>query len=209
MRTVTKTKIVEEILTGVGNAAGAARPWPAFGDQQVARTLLVVTVFMRNAVAAAIAAFAFAVPAYAAGPGPQRYFAADASRRTVHLTLLAGLDGENNGFNFDGYGRGELLVSVPLGWRLVVECDNRGGMRSSCAVVRDSLATRPAFPGAASPQPLQGLDPGAKASFSFRLTQTGSFRIASLVPGQEQARMWDVLEVTRGGRPSISARPGP
>jgi len=76
-------------------------------------------------------------------------------------------------------------------------------------VVRDSLATRPAFPGAASPQPLQGLDPGAKASFSFRLTQTGSFRIASLVPGQEQARMWDVLEVTRSGRPSILARPGP
>jgi uncharacterized cupredoxin-like copper-binding protein len=39
--------------------------------------------------------------------------------------------------------------------------------------------------------------------------RTGSFRIACLVPGHEQARMWDVLDVVRGGHPSIAARPGP
>jgi hypothetical protein len=164
---------------------------------------------MTKLAVAVAAALAFAVSARAAGSGPQRYFAIDASARTVHLTLLAGLGDENNGFNFDGYGRGELLVSVPFGWRVFVDCDNRGGARASCVVVSDSLATQPAFSGAASPHPVDGLNPGAKASFSFRLTRSGSFRIASLVPGQELARMWDVLEVTRGGRPSISARPGP
>jgi uncharacterized cupredoxin-like copper-binding protein len=45
--------------------------------------------------------------------------------------------------------------------------------------------------------------------FSFVARRAGSFRIACLVPGHEQARMWDVLEVARGGQPSISVRPGP
>ena len=123
--------------------------------------------------------------------------------------LLAGLGTENNGFNFGGYGRGELLVKVPRGWRVVVDCENRGATRHSCAVVKGSLSSRPAFPGAASPSPTTGLAPGAKATFSFRASRLGSYRIACLVPGHEQARQWDVLDVVPGGRPSISARNGP
>lgn len=157
----------------------------------------------------ALGAALLACCATAGGSGPQRYLAVDASRKTAELTLFAGLGDGNGGFNFDGYGRGELLVTVPLGWRLSIECDNRGGARASCAVVSDSLATTPAFSGAASPDPLRGLGPGAKATFSFTVTRGGAFRIASLVPGQEQARMFAVLDVTRGGRPSISARAGP
>ena len=79
----------------------------------------------------------------------------------MHLVLLAGLGGENNGFNFDGYGRGELLVTVPVGWRVVVDCENRGRTRHSCAIVAGSLAARPAFRGAATPAPAAGLQPGA------------------------------------------------
>jgi hypothetical protein len=142
-------------------------------------------------------------------PDPHRFLSWDASSRVAHLTLLVGLGGANNGFNFDGYGRGELLVTIPLGWRVVVDCENRGGARHSCAVVKGSLSTRPVFPGASSPAPITGLAPGAKATFSFRATRTGSFRIACLVPGHEQAREWAVLEVVRGRRPAISARAGP
>ena len=145
----------------------------------------------------------------AAAVGPGRYFSWSAAHRVAHLTLLAGLGGRNNGFNFDGYGRGEMLVGVPVGWRVVVDCEDRGGGRHSCAVVHGSLALRPAFAGAASPNPLTGLSPGSKATFSFVASRVGTYRIASLVAGQEQARMYDVLEVTRGGRPSITARPGP
>jgi hypothetical protein len=148
-------------------------------------------------------------PAAASRPDPHGFLAWDGRRRVVHLTLLAGLGSSNNGFNFDGYGRGELLVRVPLGARVVVDCENRGAMRHSCAVVRGALAGRPAFPGAASPRPAQGLAPGAKATFSFTASRLGTFRLACLVPGHEQARMWDVLDVVRAARPSIAARPGP
>jgi hypothetical protein len=147
--------------------------------------------------------------ATAAASGPGQYFSWNGSSRVAHLKLLAGLGGGNGGFNFDGYGRGEMLVRVPVGWRVVVDCENRGGGRHSCAVVRGALAGTPAFAGAASPQPLVGLSPGAKSSFSFVASRVGTYRLASLVAGEEQARMFDVLDVTHGGRPSISARPGP
>jgi hypothetical protein len=162
----------------------------------------------RVAVAGVVATLVAASTASAAA-GPGRYLSWDATRRVAHVTLLAGLGGGNNGFNFDGYGRGELLVRVPVGWRVVVSCENRGGGRHSCAVVRGALAVTPAFAGAATPQPLVGLSPGAKASFSFVASRVGTFRLASLVPGQEQARMYAVLDVTHGGLPAITARPGP
>jgi hypothetical protein len=150
-----------------------------------------------------------AAPALSAHPQPSQFLSWNAHTRVARLTLLAGLGSENAGFNFGGYGRGELLVRVPLGWRVVVDCENRGGRRYSCAIVRDSLAATPAFRGASTPQPAAGLSPGRKATFSFVASRLGSFRIASLVPGDEQARMWDVLDVVENGPPSISARPGP
>lgn len=152
---------------------------------------------------------AFFASAAAAASGPGQYLSWSASRRVAHLKLVAGLGGGNGGFNFDGYGRGEMLVRVPVGWRVVVDCENPGGGRHSCAVVRGPLAGTPAFAGAASPQPLVGLSPGARVSFSFVANRVGTYRLASLVAGEEQARMFDVLDVTHGGRPSISARRGP
>ena len=153
---------------------------------------------------------AAAVAAALAGkPDPRQFLSVDARSRTVALTLVAGWDSENQGFNFDGYGRGELLVTVPVGWRVRIACVNRGGMRHSCDVVPGPMTAAPAFRGASVPDPVHGLDPGSKAAFSFVASRAGSYRLASIVPGDEEARLWDVLEVARAGRPSISARPGP
>lgn len=149
-----------------------------------------------------------------AGPGPKKpapgqFLQVMAATHAVELTLVAADGGSNNGFNFDDYGRGELLVRVPQGWHVTVHCKNDGPLRNSCAVVSGPFPTAPAFPGATTPSPVVGLGSGESASFSFTPTRTGIYRLASLVAGHMQARQWDVLEVTRGGRPSISARPGP
>ncbi|MGH2971578.1 MAG: sulfocyanin-like copper-binding protein [Gaiellaceae bacterium] len=142
-------------------------------------------------------------------PAPGQFLQIMSAKHAVDLTLIASDGDSNNGFNFDDYGRGELLVSVPRGWRVTVHCKNDGPLRNSCAVVSGPFPTAPAFPGATTPKPVVGLESGQSASFSFVATRTGTYRLASLVAGHEQARMWDVLEVTRGGQPSISARPGP
>ncbi len=151
---------------------------------------------------------ACASPASAGAPPLARWLSWSASQRTVTLVLVAGYDDANNGFNFDGYGRGMLLVHVPLGWRVVVRCENAASSRHSCAIVDNPQTTAPAFPGAASPLPLLGLLSGQSARFSFTASRAGSYRITCLVPGDEQARMWDLLEVGGSGQPSISTRTG-
>ena len=158
---------------------------------------------------AGVLALALAAGVAVSKPDPSRFLTVDARHHVVAVTLIAGYDSSNNGFNFDGYGRGELTVTVPLRWRVRVTCTNRGSLRHSCAVVAGAMNATPAFKGAETPQPALGLSHGGTANFSFTAARLGAFRFACLVPGHEEARMWDVLEVVRSGKPGISARPGP
>src|SRR5437867_6418788 len=98
---------------------------------------------------------------------PVRSWLSWTARRTASLELVAGYNGENNGFNFDGYGRGQLLVRMPLGWHVTVICRNAASMRHSCAIVRGPLTITPAFRGASTPSPTVGLRSGQTARFTF------------------------------------------
>jgi hypothetical protein len=141
-------------------------------------------------------------------PPPHRFLAVDAQRHRVTITLIASYDGENGGFNFDGYSR-FLMWTVPKGWTVRVVCKNRGPLRHSCAVVKGPVTTKPAFRGASIRHPLRGLEAGQTARFTFRASKTGVYRFACLVAGHEQARMYDVLKITRRGKPSVvSLQPG-
>ena len=154
---------------------------------------------LRAVIAEAVVALSLAAKA---PPPPSRFLAVDAARHRVTIRLIASYDGANGGFNFDGYSR-FLMWTVPRGWKVRVVCTNRGSLRHSCAVVHGADSTRPAFRGAATPRPLSGLGTGQTARFTFRAPRTGVYRFACLVPGHEVARMWDVLKITRGGKPSV------
>lgn len=149
--------------------------------------------------AAIAVALALAVPA---PPPPHRFLAVDAPRHRVTITLIASYDGANRGFNFDGYSR-FLMWMVPKGWTVRVVCENRGPIRHSCGVVQGANSTKLAFRGASTPQPRLGLEAGHTARFTFRASRRGVYRFACLVQGHEDARMWDVLKITRGGKPSV------
>jgi hypothetical protein len=135
-------------------------------------------------------------------PPPSRFLAVDAPRHRVTITLIASYDGANGGFNFDGYSR-FLMWTVPRGWTVRVVCKNRGPLRHSCAVVQGAGSAKPAFRGATTPQQRLGLEAGHSASFTFRASRAGVYRFASLVPGDELARMYDVLKIVRRGKPSV------
>jgi hypothetical protein len=150
-------------------------------------------------IAAAVVALSLAAKA---PPPPHKFLTVDARRHRVTITLIASYDGENGGFNFDGYSR-FLMWTVPRGWSVRVLCKNRGPLRHSCAVVQGAASTRLAFRGASTPQPRIGLAAGHAARFRFRASRTGVYRFACLVPGHEDARMWDVLKIVRHGRPSV------
>jgi FtsP/CotA-like multicopper oxidase with cupredoxin domain len=128
-----------------------------------------------------------------------------ASARAANLRLIAAYNNVYGGFNFNGYGKGQVLVAVPRGWRVNVRCmNNSSSMHHSCAIVRGVSGTTPAFPGASSPAAHSGLAPRQTVAFSFLAARLGTYRIACLVLGHEQAGMWDVLDVTRDRIPAVS-----
>jgi hypothetical protein len=159
----------------------------------------------------AVSAFALvAASGSGCGASPQRseplsaWLSFRASAKTVSLRLIAAYNDAYDGFNFNGYGKGQVLVEIPRGWRVNARCvNNSSSMRHSCAIVRGVGGRIPAFPGAASPGLQYGLPPRHTAAFSFLATRVGTYRIVCLVPDHEQEGMWDVLDVTHDRLPAV------
>jgi hypothetical protein len=147
-------------------------------------------------------------PVTGTGPGdqpdPKNFMHVDASTRTAVVTLIAGYPATDYAFNYDGYGSGSLVITVPVGWQVTVQCENRSTIPNSCAIVSGKGDVEPLEPGWSTPDPVHGLGPGKSATFEFTPTKAGSFRIASLVVGSEASGMWADLEVSAGGQPGIS-----
>jgi hypothetical protein len=134
-------------------------------------------------------------------PDPTRYIKVDDASRSAVVTLIAAYPATDFQFNYDGYGSGSLVLTVPAGWQVTVQCENRGTVPNSCSVVRDENSTQPIDASWATPE----LAPGSSATFTFTPATPGSYRIASLVDGHEASGMWLDLEVVTLGRPTLTA----
>jgi plastocyanin len=121
---------------------------------------------------------------------------------TPTLKLEAGSEDANRGLNFDGKYKGQMVVTVPLGWTVNIKFSNQGSINHSAAVVTAS-GTTPVFAGASTPDPTVGTAPGQAAPFTFTASKVGSYRIACLLPGHEGLGMWDSFVVASGGLPSV------
>jgi hypothetical protein len=142
------------------------------------------------------------VGAMAAGCGAQAkpalplrdWVSFSASHRTASIKLVPAYNDANGGFNFNGYGKGEVAVVVPVRWRVTIRCESRTPAgRHSCALVPSPGLIAPSIPGAV----------GREGSFSFSSSRPGVYRMASLVRGDERAGMWDVLEIKQVSRPKV------
>ncbi len=139
-------------------------------------------------------------------PSPEptpNWLIADSSTKSVKLTLIASYNSDNAGFNFNGYDSGKMIVSVPDGWQVMIDCQNHGNANHSCAIVKGAGDQTPAFPGSATPDPTQGAPNGSSQTSTFQTANPGTYRISCLVPGHDGAGMWDTFIVTTGGEPQI------
>jgi hypothetical protein len=137
-------------------------------------------------------------------PDPKTFIKVDQVMHVAVVTLIAGHPATDNQFNYDGYSSGALVLRVPVGWQVTIQCLNHGTVPNSCAIVSNGAATEPIHAEWSTPNPHVGLDPGQSSSFSFSSTAPGSYRIASLVGGSEASGMWADLEVTDGGLPTLT-----
>ena len=138
-------------------------------------------------------------------PDPNKYIHSDPATNAVVITLIAGYPAGDYQFNYNGYRNGTLVISIPVGWQVTIQCENHATVPNSCAVVAGRTDLAPMGAGWSTPDPTHGLDPGRSATFAFTPSRPGSFRIASLVGGSEASGMWADLEVTPAGVPAMRA----
>ena len=128
--------------------------------------------------------------------------------KVVDLLLHAGV---NNNYNFNGYQNGAMTVTVPVGWKVDVSFYNDSSIYSHSAMIvplnamQSPTTFTPAFHGASTPHPIQGIAPGGSSHFSFTASQAGNYAIVCDVPGHAALGMWDHMNVAAAVvKPGIS-----
>lgn len=142
---------------------------------------------------------------------------ADAGARTVWLRLVGSADGSNGTMNFNGYGKGDMTVTVPLGWRVKIDFENKGlaALPHSLVIINEVSPLpfengKPAFPRALTVRLAEGLLASEKDSVDFVANKEGRFLFFCGVTGHGAAGMWDYLVVSKDAQaPSVRVRAKP
>src|SRR5256886_9615059 len=139
---------------------------------------------------------------------------ADAASKAVDFKLVAGLTDANGGMNFNGFGRGGLVLTVPQGWNVVLHFKNQDpNLPHSVELIPDANSVPggpvpPAFEHAATGRVEQGFSAGQGADVRFVAGKAGPFLIFCAVPGHGAAGMWIRLAVsTSADKPSLAPAP--
>jgi sulfocyanin len=148
----------------------------------------------RRALAAAIAAAAVGAVLMTAGLA--------APAHSVDVSIIAGKSDGDGGFDFNGYQKGAMTVTVPVGWQVVVHFTNANYLPHSLAVLPEGSEKQPApsaapvFSGATTKELQAGLPKGTKQTFTFEASKPGTYEFVCGVPGHGVAGMWDRLVVS-------------
>jgi sulfocyanin SoxE-like protein len=142
------------------------------------------------------------------------WLSVDTLSRTATFELIAGLTGLNGALNFDGFRDGGLTLTVPLGWRVVINFWNHDGMLPHSAEVFEEVhplptqPVTPAFQGAVTIRLAEGLRADERDDLRFIADKGGSYLIFCGVPGHGAAGMWIRLAVSGSvSQPSLVATP--
>lgn len=154
-----------------------------------------------------------AAPAAALANTPS-WMSVNKSNKTVTLHLKLGSPSGSNEYNFNGYSKGHMVVTVPDGWTVKIDAKDAGKLNHSIEIVPKQShppvhAIKPAFSGAETANPKKGLKPGHTADFSFKASKPGQYWMMCGVPGHALGGMWDVLKISQSAKmPSVSTSKG-
>jgi sulfocyanin len=125
-----------------------------------------------------------------------------AAPHSADVTILAGKKGAGS-MDFNGYQRGAMVVTVPVGWHVAVHFENADVVLPHSLAVLPTGAHQqvapsgaPAFPGATTANFGAGLPKGAKQTFTFEASKAGTYEFICGVQGHSVAGMWDSLVVS-------------
>lgn len=128
----------------------------------------------------------------------------DTSTKTVSFQIKMAENGNNGTFNFNGYGRGGMTITVPVGWNVKMHVVNigQGAIPHSLEIIPvTEVVPRegtdpPAFGGAETIDLVQGLSPGAADDADFKADSAGKFWLFCGVPNHGTGGMYDFFTVS-------------
>jgi sulfocyanin len=133
-----------------------------------------------------------------------------AASHTADVTIIANKTA-GGGFAFNGYQRGGMTITVPVGWQVVVHFENTDTVTHSLAVLASGAHTQvappssPAFSGATTPSFSAGLPKGPEQTFTFEASKAGTYEFVCGVPGHAISGQWDALVVSATAQaPSVT-----
>jgi len=123
---------------------------------------------------------------------------------TVNLTLIAGWDTSNAGFNFNGAAHGQMVVTVPQSDKVIVTFTNKVSTPHNFDIIPYTQplpghGVQPAFVGANSPLPQFKHGPPAAPkpqTVTFVADKAGTYMVVCGVAGHALAGMWDSFVVS-------------
>jgi len=122
--------------------------------------------------------------------------------KAMTLPMVAGLNKNGGGWNFDGYSRGGLTIIVPVGAKVTFPYYNQDIVPHSLGVVAGSPTNvpsspaQPAFAQAMTRSFQQGIATNQTDVVSFVADKPGTFLIVCGVPGHAASGMWVVFQVS-------------
>lgn len=140
-------------------------------------------------------------------PIPSDWVHWDPVTKTAVVSLVAGQESRNGGWNFNGLISGEATVTVPLGAKVLIELANRDGNLHSVGLVEvmpkvpsSGDAAKPVYPGAFTVPFTRGMSRGKSDRFTFTASRAGRFWLLCGVAPHGVGGMWLYLEVVKGAK---------
>ena len=125
-----------------------------------------------------------------------------AATKTVDLTLIAAFNTVQGGFNFNGGSQGKSTITIPVGWTVNANVQNKDAIPHSAIVIADqtpipNAPDTPAIPRAYTAHLTDGLPPlTGEDTMTFPAAPAGKYLIACGVPGHAPSGMYIRLTVS-------------
>lgn len=146
----------------------------------------------------------------AAAPAATDWFVVDEDAQTVTINLIAGETSDNNYWNYNGFYGGRGAITVPEGFTVTVNFENRDPAMAHSVGVGESLASyptnfqnpQPVFAGAMSSNPTSmtaATMPGQSETFVFTADAAGEYALICYIAGHAATGMWMPFIVSADG----------
>jgi sulfocyanin len=130
----------------------------------------------------------------------------DSATKTATIPVISGLTSNAGGWNFNGYARGEMTITVPTGTKVVMPFYNDDIVPHSVVIVNGSANNVPSTPGdpvfagAYSNNPINGQMSGKRDEVRFTADKAGRYLMVCGVPGHAASGMWVYFEVSASAK---------